>query len=122
MKLANEFYTLLRHTETEFEVKLNAEHSIYRAHFPNNPITPGVCIVQMVKELLEGEHHKKYFLARVALLKFLAPVNPQAFENVFFRFLKLEKTENSCCFSVVVANGETLFVKFSGELRENNQN
>ena len=31
----------------------DAGHAIYAAHFPGNPVTPGVCIIQTVKELAE---------------------------------------------------------------------
>ena len=30
---------------------LNAEHPIFKGHFPNNPVTPGVCMMQIVKNL-----------------------------------------------------------------------
>ena len=26
---------------------LNAEHPIFKGHFPNNPVTPGVCMMQI---------------------------------------------------------------------------
>lgn len=32
---------------------LNAEHPIFKGHFPNNPVTPGVCMMQIVKNLTE---------------------------------------------------------------------
>ena len=37
--------------QTVFDVELCAEHLIYRAHFPGHPITPGVCVMQIVCEL-----------------------------------------------------------------------
>ena len=36
-----------------YTIELNPQHFIYKAHFPTEPITPGVCIVQIAKELLE---------------------------------------------------------------------
>lgn len=39
----------------EWAVTLDAGHDIYRGHFPGNPITPGVVMLQMVRELLQ-EH------------------------------------------------------------------
>ena len=37
----------------EAKIELNASHQIFDGHFPNNPITPGVIQLQIVKELLE---------------------------------------------------------------------
>ena len=52
MKLIGDFFHIVstKHSEAElvWQVQLNADHYIYRAHFPGNPITPGVCLVQMV--------------------------------------------------------------------------
>ena len=36
-----------------YTIKLIPSCVIYQAHFPGEPITPGVCIVQMAKELIE---------------------------------------------------------------------
>ena len=57
MQLRNNLYTV---TEKKvdgltgyFELALTPSCFIYQAHFPSEPITPGVCIVQMGTELLE---------------------------------------------------------------------
>ena len=56
--LNSTFYTIRKRTDTEggvdYRVSLNASHIIYEAHFPGNPVTPGVCIIQIVKELVEA--------------------------------------------------------------------
>ncbi len=36
-----------------FGISLNADNVIYKAHFPSNPITPGVCLIQMALEITE---------------------------------------------------------------------
>ena len=35
-----------------YTLRLNPDHVIYKAHFPGEPITPGVCILQIGQELL----------------------------------------------------------------------
>ena len=44
--LNNTFYIIRKRTDTEggidYRVSLNASHVIYEAHFPGNPVTPGV--------------------------------------------------------------------------------
>ena len=34
-------------------ITLNPAHPIFAGHFPGNPITPGVCMLQIIKELTE---------------------------------------------------------------------
>ena len=54
MKLIDDFYkiVLLEKNDDSFscKVSLNANHGLYRVHFPGNPVTPGVCLIQMASE------------------------------------------------------------------------
>ena len=56
MKLIDSLYKVISDTRSEtghvFSIELDPEHFIYKAHFPGEPITPGVCIMQIAKELL----------------------------------------------------------------------
>ena len=42
------------HNKLITRIKLNKDHDIYNGHFPNNPIIPGVIIIQIIKEILDG--------------------------------------------------------------------
>ena len=48
MQLLNNLYTIVAKDipddKISYNIKLDANHFIYQAHFPNEPITPGVCI------------------------------------------------------------------------------
>ena len=59
-----------------FLLDLNPEHFIYQAHFPGRPITPGVCIVQIVKELLEIQLKQCLEIKKVKNVKFLSVISP----------------------------------------------
>ena len=58
-------------------VLLNAQHDIFKGHFPNNPITPGVCMLQIFRELVEQSIHKKLFIKECSNVKFMALINPE---------------------------------------------
>ena len=58
-------------------VTLNAAHKIFEGHFPGQPVLPGVCQLQMVKELLEQAMRKKLFLSEAASCKFLQMISPE---------------------------------------------
>ena len=59
-----------------YVIRLNAEHGIFRAHFPGEPITPGVCILQMGLELLSDAAGEKVELCRAKNVKFLHILHP----------------------------------------------
>lgn len=53
------YYTIIcREKQDEqtymFRFTLNPEADVYRGHFPGNPIAPGVCSLQMIKECLQS--------------------------------------------------------------------
>jgi len=58
------------------KIKLNPTHKIFSGHFPNNPITPGVVLVQIVKEILEKFYNKELLLLKMSRCKFLKILNP----------------------------------------------
>lgn len=100
-------------TEFEYLIALNKEHFIYRAHFPGNPVTPGVCIIQLCKELMELRMKKPLLLKKVVNAKFMAVVNPTICGAVRVMFSKVASSENGYKFSVAVYSGATQFAKLS---------
>src|SRR5687767_13474448 len=57
-------------------IKLNAAHTIFEGHFPGQPVVPGVCMMQMVKEILEGALSTSLRLEVADQVKFLSVINP----------------------------------------------
>ena len=82
MLLKNSLYTITAKetgdgTSATFGLRLDPECFIYKAHFPGQPITPGVCIVQTGKELLEEMTGKQLDIVYVKNVKFLSIVSPE---------------------------------------------
>ena len=76
MQLLNNLYTIVAKDipddKISYNIKLDANHFIYQAHFPIEPITPGVCIIQIAKELLEDSLAKRLKIYLVKNVKFLS--------------------------------------------------
>ncbi|MDR2765040.1 MAG: glycosyltransferase [Tannerella sp.] len=91
MLLKDHFYTIKSQTETETGWKcglsLNASHPIYQAHFPGHPVTPGVCIVQLAKEIVSVCYAKSFFLCGVRNVKFLRIIDPLERQELFVHLL-----------------------------------
>lgn len=60
----------------KIQIELYSNHPIFKGHFPNNPIMPGVCMMQIIKELTEEIVSKKLTLSKVNNVKFTAKINP----------------------------------------------
>lgn len=61
----------------QFLLNLNAEHKIFRGHFPNQPVVPGVVSMQIIKESAENFLGKKLQLQKAANVKFPAVLIPE---------------------------------------------
>jgi 3-hydroxyacyl-[acyl-carrier-protein] dehydratase len=57
-------------------VFLNNEHAIFKGHFPGNPITPGVCMMQIIKEISQEIVKSPLFMISSSNVKFMALINP----------------------------------------------
>lgn len=79
--LLKNFYTLdsISHEPNTLRctITINKDHDIYKGHFPGNPVTPGVCMMQIIKELLEKALDSKLLMQSVTRAKFTAIINPE---------------------------------------------
>src|SRR5690606_4259392 len=78
--MMNDFYTL-SHTvqgENKWEGKIlfHADHAIFKGHFPGQPVVPGVCMMQIIKEVMESVTNKKWQIRQAAQVKFLQLITP----------------------------------------------
>ena len=111
------FYTL-NQIESQGEGKylcritLNVAHPIFAGHFPDNPVTPGVCMLQIIKNITEEITQKKLFLSKTSQVKFMTLINPNTAGELT---LQLELTELSD--TIVVKNttsfGDTVALKLT---------
>jgi len=115
--ILTDFYTVQSIDRTESgnftaRIVLNKEHDIFKGHFPGNPVTPGVCMMQIVKELTEECTGTQLFLKSASNVKFMAIINP--FETPELT-LQLDVTEHEQDIKVknVTAFGETIALKMS---------
>ncbi|WP_285826941.1 hydroxymyristoyl-ACP dehydratase [Bacteroides acidifaciens] len=101
--------------EKSFNLELVPDCVIYQAHFPEQPITPGVCIIQIASELLNELLQTEYKLTTVSNAKFLAVINPldAAFVTYTFNKLVFDEDTKTVKASVVVGNTDTVFTKLS---------
>jgi 3-hydroxyacyl-[acyl-carrier-protein] dehydratase len=79
--LQPDFYSFIRivsngSSSLEASFLLNPKHAIFAGHFPGQPVVPGVCMLQIIKEGLEQALDVKLFFAKAASIKFLSMLVP----------------------------------------------
>lgn len=97
-------------------IKLNAAHEVFKGHFPGNPVMPGVCMIQIIKELSEKALEKPLFLSVATNVKFMAIINPE--KNNLIR-LQLNFTEEGDVIKVknTTTFDDTLALKLSATFK-----
>lgn len=119
--LLKDFYKVLKKEnlvdgQANWQIELNPKHEIFEGHFPGNPITPGVSMIQSIKEICEELLDKKLFLESSDNVKFMAIINPET-DPILDMELKVEQREDKYKVKNVTKFGETVGLKFSGTFR-----
>ena len=95
-----------------YQIRLNAEHIIYQAHFPGEPITPGVCLLQMGLELLSDAVGCELELDTAKNVKFLSVLHPEG-QTVDVRVHHLVQNEDTSKAQIDFATGEQPVARMS---------
>ena len=93
-------------------VRINEKHPIFIGHFPKNPITPGVCIIQMAKEILMRKFGYAVQMKLGNNMKFMNPINPLVNNTINIDIDYSRDADNLFC-QVIVKNTDKCFCKFS---------
>jgi 3-hydroxyacyl-[acyl-carrier-protein] dehydratase len=115
MILAEDFYRASRiesenNTLFSTEIAFNGAHPIFAAHFPNQPIVPGACLVQISKELIETFISHKINILNFKSLKFIKTIDPNEFPKVSFK-VTLSQKESNVSAQISIVFNEITFCK-----------
>jgi 3-hydroxyacyl-[acyl-carrier-protein] dehydratase len=100
------------------EVLLNGEHEIYRGHFPGMPVVPGVCLIDIVKEIVSQTLKKELMLVHADSIKFVSVTDPNVNPVLQFEGDLSEGTEHSFEAKAVLSDGGKVLMKFRGRFTE----
>ncbi|MDW7693438.1 hydroxymyristoyl-ACP dehydratase [Flammeovirgaceae bacterium SG7u.111] len=102
----------------EAELAINAEHSIFEGHFPENPVLPGACQVEMVGELLGKNYGQNFRLDKAQNIKFLSVVDPTKSKLLNFSLQVKEDGKNKVVKAIGKLESGEVCIKFSGIFSE----
>ena len=78
--MTTDLFQLTDHTQSDNTITCRItyapDHEIFKGHFPDNPIVPGVCTIGMVKSVLEKSLKKDLILKESGSVKFLGLITP----------------------------------------------
>lgn len=119
--LIKDFYQIVSQVDKDGElvstVLLNKDHEIYKAHFPGNPITPGVCIIEILKAIVCRKYNKDLIFNQVLNIKFLKVINPIEMPEIEYH-IKYSQSDLGIKVNVVVKKDQNVYTKISGYFNE----
>lgn len=96
-----------------FYISLETGSVIYKAHFPGQSITPGVCLIQIAVELLSIHMGCEYKLSSARNVKFVSPVIPVEGRIYSFTFSSIKHVDEFLSARVTVTSGDTAHAKMT---------
>ncbi|MBK7572679.1 MAG: hypothetical protein IPI10_14035 [Bacteroidetes bacterium] len=115
--LLDEFYKItdnrIENEKHIYSIQLNSKHAIYHGHFPNIPVVPGVCMIELVKEVAEKEKMGKTMLQKASNIKFLSIIDPNAHSCIFLELQFQQSTTNEFSVSAKLYKAEIIFFKMN---------
>ena len=121
MTLLNDFFHITAASSegaaATYTIALNPEHTIYKAHFPGNPITPGVCQVAIVEELMSEREGRPMHVAHIANIKYMDIIVPTTDPTLNVELSRIREVEGGTALQAVLRNDHSTFTKMSITLR-----
>ncbi len=119
--LLNSLFFVDQFTSSDYSieavVRIDSNHAIFEGHFPGQPIVPGVCMLQLVRELLEQSEKKKLRIQSAANIKFLAVIDPTINQSVNASILIERQEDEELKITASLFAGEVTFFKLKAALK-----
>lgn len=121
MRLENNYFKLLRmHRQDDasatFHVALLPDCDVYRGHFPGNPVCPGVCTMQMIRECAETFLGKSLHQPVVSQCRFVTLMTPAGCPEVDIKMEILAITDQTFTVKATVSDSDNIYMEYKGEM------
>ncbi len=115
--LLNDFFTI-KHCvagadELTALIMIRPDHPVFAGHFPGQPVVPGVCMIQIVKETLEQQWNKKLLLQESSQIKFLQLLVPDASDELRVH-IQFKTTDSPYPITASISKSEVMIFKMNG--------
>jgi 3-hydroxyacyl-[acyl-carrier-protein] dehydratase len=97
---------------------INPDSEIFKGHFPGHPVVPGACMLQIVKEVLEGTLKQTFRLKKADQLKFMLMIEPTNTLAVQLDISYQYAEEGAISVTAKLSNAEAVYFKFLGSFTE----
>lgn len=97
-------------------IRIDPGHGIFKGHFPGKPVLPGVCMIQIIKELTERAMGRELQLSVASNVKFMAIINPETDPELLME-LVITGEENLIKVRNTTSFGDTIALKLNATFK-----
>ena len=119
--VASGLFSIVREESTTGSVSaslaINKAHAIFKGHFPARPVVPGVCMMQISKELTERHLQSQTRIVEASNVKFLSVMNPLEVEQIDSTVLIHEK-DDRVEINATLFSGPIVYFKLKATLQK----
>ncbi|MGL5979684.1 MAG: beta-hydroxyacyl-ACP dehydratase [Phocaeicola sp.] len=105
-----------------YQATIDVNHPIFQGHFPEQPVVPGVCTLELVKECLEDAFLRRVRYATIRECKFLATIIPSQHTTLELKIALKKDSSEALNVMVLILCGETTMMKLKASLINDEQN
>jgi len=99
--------------KAEAELAVNGDSKIFIGHFPGQPVVPGACMLQLVKDVLETVLNSELRLKKAQQIKFMNVVVPGD-DQLQLSISFTNAGDNTFSVQANLTNNEAVCFKFQG--------
>jgi 3-hydroxyacyl-[acyl-carrier-protein] dehydratase len=118
--LKDHFFTIVKQQIEQDSIKaslaINQQHTIFNGHFPSQPIVPGVCMMQMIRELVELYMKKRLRLRQADNIKFMSVMDPRV-NNLIEADVSIKEVDTLIYVTASLFSGPVTFFKLKAALQ-----
>lgn len=122
--LQNKFFDIIRITNTEdyiqYDVSLLPDYEVYKGHFPEQPISPGVCNIQMIKECVEHHLQRPLLLGEIRQCRLTELITPQKYPELQVRLYLEPQTDDGIAFRSTIGLNDSIFLELKARAQWQN--
>ncbi len=119
-----DYYTVDCVSKTEdgavFAISLNPDCAVYKGHFPSQPISPGVCNINMILECASSFAEKPLLLKEIRQCRLISLITPQTHPQVTLGISMTPDAEHSGAYflTATITKGEETCMTLKGTVSE----
>jgi len=100
-------------------IRIDKHHKIFNGHFPAIPIVPGVCMMEIIREIAEQHVGRSLRIDSADSIKFLTVINPAENDEVQADIDFEDTDDQGLRINATLFAGELIFFKLKGLLKAN---